>query len=219
MFKATQAVPLFPTMVWTHDLKPEVYEPMNKRMMAQLDAMLTPRPPLQTGQTWQTDQRLHELEAFADLVAIIETATNGVLDFLEVEHEGFQITGCWANVNPPGSPHSPHTHPNNYLSGVYYVQTTAGADSISFYDPRPMTNVIAPKIKKPNGHNLGRLEVRVPTGRLVIFPAWLQHGVAPNMSNQERVSISFDIMLSAFTEKISKPKWDGLPVTGQSRCS
>ena len=219
MFKAMQAVPLFPTMVWTHDLKPEDYEPMNKRLLAEIDAMLSPRPPLQMGQTWQTDQRLHDLETFAPLVAFIETATNGVLDYLEVDHEGFEITGCWANVNPPGAPHSPHTHPNNYLSGVYYVQTAAGADSISFYDPRPMTNVISPNFKKPNGHNLTRLEVRVPPGRLVIFPAWFQHGVGANMSNQERVSISFDIMLNAFTEKYSKPKWEGLPVGGQQKRS
>jgi hypothetical protein len=31
------------------------------------------------------------------------------------------ITGCWANVNPPGSYHPTHNHPNNFLSGVYYV--------------------------------------------------------------------------------------------------
>ena len=31
------------------------------------------------------------------------------------------ITGCWANINPPAAYHPTHNHPNNYLSGVYYV--------------------------------------------------------------------------------------------------
>ncbi|MGH8628692.1 MAG: putative 2OG-Fe(II) oxygenase [Gammaproteobacteria bacterium] len=40
-------------------------------------------------------------------------------------------TGCWANVNGIGASHGVHTHPNNFLSGVYYVQTQAGADTIT----------------------------------------------------------------------------------------
>jgi Putative 2OG-Fe(II) oxygenase len=36
-----------------------------------------------------------------------------------------------------------HMHPNNCLSGVYYVQTQEGADSITFMDPRSRAFVIA----------------------------------------------------------------------------
>jgi hypothetical protein len=30
--------------------------------------------------------------------------------------------------------HRAHSHPNNYLSAVYYVRTWPGADSINFHD-------------------------------------------------------------------------------------
>jgi ectoine hydroxylase-related dioxygenase (phytanoyl-CoA dioxygenase family) len=40
-----------------------------------------------------------------------------------------------------------------------------------------------------------------------MFPAYLQHSVDANRSDQERVSISFNIMFSSFTEELSKPLW------------
>ena len=52
---------------------------------------------------------------------LVETAARGVARFLQVDQYPMDITGCWANVNPPGSYHPMHHHPNNYLSGVYYV--------------------------------------------------------------------------------------------------
>lgn len=205
-----QAVPFFPTMVWSHDLHPEIHEPLNRRLLAKLDAMLTPRPSLKPGQTWQTDQRLHHLPEFAELVGYINEAVGGVLEFLKTEQRSVDITACWANINPPGEPHSPHTHPNNFLSGVYYVKTAPGADSISFYDPRSEVYVIAPKVKQYTAHTLSRLELRTPPGRIVVFPAWFRYGVNSNASGEERVSIAFNVMFSAFTERVSPPRWTGI---------
>src|ERR687891_695609 len=42
--------------------------------------------------------------------------------------------------------------------------------------------------------------VRVKNGSLLVFPAYLQHSVDANMSEEERISISFNIMFSSFTE-------------------
>jgi len=50
----------------------------------------------------------------------------------------------------------------------------------------------------------------VGEGKLLVFPAWFRHSVPPNGSDQERVSISFNIMFSSFTETVSPPKWQGL---------
>ena len=49
--------------------------------------------------------------------------------------------------------------------------------------------------------------MRVKNGTLLIFPAYLQHSVDTNMSGTERLSISFNIMFSSFTEPLSRPLW------------
>ena len=209
-FVESKALPLFPTLVWSYDLEPAAAAKMNTRLAKAIEKIIAPRPPLLPGRSWQTKQDLHRRPEFAELTAAIEHAANQTLEFLQVEHEGFLITGCWANVNPSGSPHTPHTHPNNYLSGVYYVRVAPGGDTISFYDPRSQLNIIAPRIRQPTNHNMSMINVPVSAGRLLLFPAWFRHAVPPNQAESERVSIAFNIMFPTYAETMSAPKWQGL---------
>ena len=170
------------------------------------------RDPAVITLTWQTEQNMHELEAFAEFTALIESAASGVLDKMEIECEGPVITGCWANINPPGSPHNPHTHPNNFLSGVYYVQASEGADNICFHDPRPQVDIISPKYRKLNQYNSMVQTLPIKPGRLVIFPAWVVHSVVANRSKALRISVAFNAMPKNYVEKFSRPKWEGIPL-------
>jgi ectoine hydroxylase-related dioxygenase (phytanoyl-CoA dioxygenase family) len=49
--------------------------------------------------------------------------------------------------------------------------------------------------------------VRVQDGMLLLFPAYLRHSVDANASQDDRISISFNIMFSAFTETLTRPLW------------
>ena len=209
-FQQQQAIQLFPTFVWSHDLAPAEAGPFNDHLAAAIEALITPRPAILPGQTWQTHQDLHLRPEFKDLVDLIHQATRGVLDYLRLDVDGMEITGCWANVNPSGAPHSLHTHPNNLLSGVYYVRTGSGSDAIRFVDPRVQARQLAPKVRERSQVNSMDAFVQAPAGRLVLFPAWLQHSVPANASGQERISIAFNLMYSDFTRRYARPKWEGI---------
>ncbi|MFQ5773211.1 MAG: 2OG-Fe(II) oxygenase family protein [Kiloniellaceae bacterium] len=212
MFAKVTTQPFFPTCVWVHDLEPEIAAPLNRRLFQVLDELTAPRPPLAPGQGWQTDQTLHELPEFKDLVELFEFASKAILDQYQVRYESFLITGCWANISPPGGFHIPHLHPNNFLSGVYYVQAEEGANTISFHDPRPQLEIILPDVLKHNKLNSTVHQLKILPGRLVMFPAWFVHSVPRNESSRLRVSVSFNIMFSSFAEKLSRPKWSGIPL-------
>jgi uncharacterized protein (TIGR02466 family) len=210
MFTNKSVLPLFPCNVWVHELEPEVFEPMNAKLLARVEALLTPRPKIRPGFTWQTRNDLQDDPEFSQLVALFRTAFDGVLEFLQVEARAYEITGCWANVNPEGSPHSAHIHPNNYLSGVYFVRTSSGSDSITFHDPRAIGSMVLPRFRERNQHNSDSINVDAKVGRLAIFPAWLKHSVGPNQSPVERVSVSLNMMFSDFTKAMSRPLWTGV---------
>lgn len=199
---------LFRTPLWVVDLEPAVAQPINRDIVRMLDEMTGERVAKRPGQTWQTRHDLHTTETFKPLVGHLRASAKGALSFLDVEYNDFSITGCWANINPPGAKHSSHTHPNNYLSGVYYVKADKGADAINFYDPRPQAGVIMPKAKKFNHFNGNTVTVDTKPGRIVMFPAWLVHGVPQNRSTAERISIAFNIMLTGFGDDMSKPMWE-----------
>ena len=89
-----------------------------------------------------------------------------------------QRTGRDANVPGQLSNHTViliHHHPNNFLSGVYYVQVRAGADAINFHDPRPQTAIIRPPVTELSAENVDQVVVGVKDGTLLLFPAYLEH--------------------------------------------
>lgn len=206
-FANTQLLQLFPTCVWLHDLKPEDYEPLNRRIAPVIRDLVSDKKPSLAGLTWQTHHDLHHEEAFAELTTYARTAARGVLEHLQVDYSDFQITGCWANVNPQQTQHRAHTHPNNFLSGVYYVEVPDGRDGLVFHEPRAQALVISPKVKKLSALTGSEANIEARAGRLVLFPSWLQHSVATTRAEGERISVSFNFMLSSFTEEFSPPRW------------
>ena len=205
--EASDVIPMFPTLVWKIQLRAKLHEAMDAKILAVLARMRRDAPQLASGQGWQSEQTLHELEEFLDLISCVDKAAKSVLRFLRIGYNAVEITGCWATVLGKGAVHRAHSHPNNFLSGVYYVRTHPGADTISFHDPRNQTGIIRPPVVELTGENTDLVVVSVKNGTLLIFPSYLQHSVATNMSEEERISISFNIMFSSFTENLSRPFW------------
>lgn len=206
-FDASDVIPIFPTLVWKVQLKRELHEAIDSKILRVVERLRGNAPEPGPGKGWQSDQTLHELEEFRDLISCVERTTKSVLRFLKTGYDAFEITACWANVLPKSAAHKLHSHPNNFLSGVYYVRTYPGADTINFHDPRNQTGIIRPPVVELTAENTDQVVVKVKNGTLLIFPAYLQHSVDTNMSENERVSISFNIMFSSFTENLSKPLW------------
>ncbi len=110
---------------------------------------------------------------------------------------------AWASVNRLGDYHDPHNHPHAYLSGTYYVRVPESraplrnrADvrpgCITFYDPRSAVNMGAikgdPQIEP-------EFTVSPRPGMILMWPAFLMHYVHPNLSEELRISISFNLIV------------------------
>lgn len=112
----------------------------------------------------------------------------------------------WYNVNRYGDHHAPHTHPNSYLSGTYYVRVPpepTGVDDprarpgyISFYDPRTAANMVT--VGTESDARAAHV-VRPVDGTLLMWPSPVQHYVHPNLSEKNRITISFNVMMNRNT--------------------
>ncbi|WP_053064262.1 TIGR02466 family protein [Caballeronia mineralivorans] len=109
----------------------------------------------------------------------------------------------------PGAAHVMHSHPNNFLSGVYYVQVPLGANMINFHDPRPQTAIIRPPVIELTAYNNDQTVMCVDDGTLLVFPAWLPHSVSSNGGKERRISVSFNVMFVAYEETMSPPLRSG----------
>jgi len=205
--QASEVIPMFPTMVWKISLTPELRDAIDAKAIAALEGLRRDLPVLDPGQGWQSEQTLHQREEFQDLISCVTKFAKSILRFLRVGPDAFEITGCCATVLANGAIHKVHSHPNNFLSGVYYVRIQSGSDTINFHDPRSQTRIIRPPAVELTAKNTDQVVVRVTNGTLLMFPSYLEHSVDTNMGEEERISISFNIMFTSFTEQLSKPLW------------
>lgn len=98
----------------------------------------------------------------------------------------------WGNINPRFSFHRDHLHPYSHISGVFYVDIEPGCPAISFKDPRPARWMMPPAADGTRPENTFFAKVAPQSGKLLLFPSWLEHGVEQNQSDFERISMSFN---------------------------
>jgi len=202
-----QLVQLFPTYLWKIEFPDELTRSINQSILPLIERKLQ-NIPLTADKVLQTEQNLHLEPEFAELVKYIYLYANSALEFLNYDYEDIQITGCWANISGMGSTHRRHSHPNNYLSGVYYAEVTSGNNNIIFHDPRAQTNTIKPPVKKMTFYNSDHMIAEVTPGTLLFFPAWLHHSVPTSQVDIRRVSVAFNLMFLQFAETMGRPMWE-----------
>ena len=111
---------------------------------------------------------------------------------------------AWPNVNRFGDYHNLHNHPHSWLSGTYYVQVPTGEPktkgrsdlnpgAISFFDPRAQANMLA---VKGDGQVEAEHRIMPEAGMILMWPAFVHHLVHPNLFDQTRISVSFNVVLN-----------------------
>ena len=102
------------------------------------------------------------------------------------------IPQMWVNVNRKGDWNVIHQHGHYSLAGTYYVKVPKNSGRLVFRDPRPgaIGNIfLNDRFDHGEIKNINTME-----GLLAIWPSYLDHFVEPNNSDEERISISFDIV-------------------------
>ena len=171
---------IFPTVIYEFN-----YTPVDKIMMTSYIDQLKIN-------TQETPDDLNELSYFAELRDKVKEISKQYLDDLQYEYDKIEITGMWANKLNAGDSHAPHTHSNNFLSGVYYLHTNENSSPIQFFDPRVQAHVLRPR-NTPNLLNASMMQYNATEGKGYIFPSWLSHWVPT--TKDKRISISWNIIV------------------------
>ena len=104
-----------------------------------------------------------------------------------------KIISMWSIINKKGSFNIQHNHPNAYLSASYYVKVPKNSGNIKFFDPKEQKNIRYPKIKNYTDISAVIAEITPEEGDLLIFPSYLYHSVGENLSENDRIIVSFNV--------------------------
>ena len=106
---------------------------------------------------------------------------------------------AWVNINSPGSLNLQHSHPSCDLSGVLWIKCPDKSGNIFFHSPSGFETFQEiesyPEDFKNNNNYHHSYWFPPIEGRMLIFPSHLEHDVRENLSNEDRISVSFNIKL------------------------
>ena len=173
----------FPTIIYGFEYHPSIDDYKN---------MKTHISETRQKDRYHTDDDLHQLSYFIKLKETIYDVAKQYLNNLEYEYDELEITGMWGNTLQKGNANAPHTHSNNFLSGVYYLNDEKSSP-IQFFDPRAQTQVLRPRQIKTNWDTASMVGFTAIQGTGYVFPSWLLHWVPS--TEDERISISWNILV------------------------
>ena len=107
---------------------------------------------------------------------------------------------AWININKPGDYNIKHTHPTCDLSGVIWLKAPKDCGNIVFDSPfafqthNEVESYTDDFKDSANYHHAYWLPAK--EGRMITFPSHLEHDVQENLSNEDRISVSYNISLS-----------------------
>ena len=188
----------FPTPVWTLQL--DEYQSINEQMYKFIKITQSKD---QQGisksniKGWHSkDFNMQENEPKNFIKFILPAIEQVITDMnWEKQKQSININNMWAIINTGGSANLRHQHGNSTISGAYYVRAPKNSGDIVFYDPRPAPVYSYPKALNPNLLNAQVNGISPKEGALVLFPSYLDHSVNENLSNEERIVISFNITI------------------------
>lgn len=103
------------------------------------------------------------------------------------------VVSMWSIINQKGHTNSAHIHPHAWFSGVYYPKLPAdikNAGNICFKDPN-LARQYSRSFYRNVQSDLCCFSPQV--GTLIFFPGWLEHSVGPNLTDEDRIAIAFNI--------------------------
>ena len=137
---------------------------------------------------------LYKLSELTGLVAFLYQSAQNFAYQHHWDTQNYEpvINALFTNINSKFSFHPEHLHPYSHISGVFYIKSEAGAPAIGFKDPRMARWMMPPAADGNRAENTFHAKVAPEAGKLLMFPSWLEHGVAQNQTETERISMSFN---------------------------
>lgn len=187
----------FTTYIWAGQV-PD-YQSLNERLIQAITALRAKDPGGQQQTNikgWQSARVLQDLPEFEELHQHFRTACAAVGENIKVQPGMQWRYQTWVNLSPSSAYNLPHIHPDSHLSGVYYVQIPEGSGQIYFRDPRPQAKILMPPLQPDSELLANELSFPPQPGVVYMFPSWLEHGVKPGTTEQDRIGIAFNSRLA-----------------------
>lgn len=146
---------------------------------------------------WQSNDIQGDKE-LKNLIFLIQERLTTVAEHSNLKHNvRIIIDNVWININKKYSYNTIHDHTNSYFSGVFYVKALHNSGKINFFNPLKVHKFFFSEeyINNYNNFTSSIWNYDPEPCKLILFPSWIEHSVDQNLSDSDRISISFNTNL------------------------
>jgi len=145
---------------------------------------------------WQSDDIFIDKKRpyISNLLKEIKSVVSMVVEDFGVI-QNLKLANAWININPKNSSNQTHTHPQAVLSGVYYVNVNEHSGDIIFYNDAKLEALYGMFLDNNNRNTYQNIRYKPKANKIILFPAWIPHGVDNNNSEEDRISIGFNFII------------------------
>lgn len=139
-------------------------------------------------------QTIFDIPGIKDLETFIKDCVN-IADKQIGLSGDLEFTKSWFSINRKYSYHEQHHHCPNVWSGVYYVQTGTDDATISFINKNLIDTGWPYRSNKEMNteYNSTQTVCKPESGMLLVFPSYLHHKVDQHLSDNDRITIAFNM--------------------------
>ena len=186
------STPLWQSEFPEFDEHKEVFLAAVKEFKEQNPTKEIPRSNISGYQSPSTLQGEEELRPLFEYICQMAYKAVADLDFVECD---IALTEAWLNVNDSRQcMNSEHIH-GEVFSGVFYIQAPKGSGKLNLVNPGINKMWHGCHLVSQKNQFTGESIVIEPTeGNIILFPSYLPHSVQTNDHDEERISISFNII-------------------------
>ena len=195
----------FPLTIYTDVV--EGHESLKDRFAPEIKRIANHPPDHPYAWTGDTHEHgfLHLEDSYRPLIDALTPHLGKYMEALQLSTENLDLffQRCWPVMTTKKQKVKPHSHAQSHISLVYYLQKPADSGGIRF-SMLSAPNELAPNLFEPQMGvfrtqstpiNSNHVDLDVQEGHVLLFPSSAMHETLQSESDEERISISADIVL------------------------
>tara|TARA_A100001388_G_scaffold275747_1_gene261888 strand:- start:477 stop:1115 length:639 start_codon:yes stop_codon:yes gene_type:complete len=196
---------LFPTQFWTAELNENIEQLQNEAYFIRNNDKDGVRKS-NSGFKGYHSKDINDLNNLPAINQLVKQIINAVNSIHQISRKGeLQLTNFWINISGKGSSNTPHTHSGLTYSGVFFIKVPKKMKGgrFLFYRNFNEADFISTAYMghfredyQKQGYDYPINTISPKENMLIVFPAWVPHAVEINLSDDERISLSFNFKLN-----------------------
>ena len=151
----------------------------------------------ETYSGFQTDYLNEKEQPTQNFIKAIVPSIYDILTNYHLQQKSqIYFKGIWGNINYSGGTIADHNHPGIHFAGVVYLKVPEGSGSLVLKHPDPIikySEFYSTPFKNSNEYNSTIYEILPKEYTMVLFPAHIMHSVMANKTDEERISVAFNL--------------------------